>query len=177
MVRHTWRSNQLCVTRMMLLVEQGKPEMKSECCDEVEQRWGYADTEVGWLWGLCKWVRYRYEIITQSIPSLCISLLLGGLLAGQLPVFNLFRGWIFSFSSHRRQVALTKMKFGSWHQISSWWCKPARVRLWDPRNCKFCKFWECRACTCIAQFLTKFLRFWNMWWQFNVFCHFCSTCS
>ena len=31
--------------------------MKSECCEEFEQRWGYANMEVGWLWQPCKWVR------------------------------------------------------------------------------------------------------------------------
>ena len=37
-VRHTGRSNQLYVASMMLVVEQGLPEMKIECCEEVEQR-------------------------------------------------------------------------------------------------------------------------------------------
>ena len=50
--RHIEKSDQLYVTRMMLVVEQEWREMKSECCEEVEQRWGYADMEVGWLWGL-----------------------------------------------------------------------------------------------------------------------------
>jgi len=38
MVKRTGRSDQLYVWRMMLLVEQGQPEMKSKCCEEVEQR-------------------------------------------------------------------------------------------------------------------------------------------
>jgi len=56
MNRHTERSDQLYITKTMLVVEQEWREMKSECLG-VEQRWGYADVEVGWLWGLCKWVR------------------------------------------------------------------------------------------------------------------------
>ena len=32
-------------------------ERLSECCEEVEQRWGGGDMKVGWLWGLCKSVR------------------------------------------------------------------------------------------------------------------------
>jgi len=31
--------------------------MKSDCCEEVEQRWGYAGMEIGWLWGLSRWAR------------------------------------------------------------------------------------------------------------------------
>jgi len=31
-VTHTERSDQLYATRMMLVVERGQPEMKSECC-------------------------------------------------------------------------------------------------------------------------------------------------
>jgi len=26
------------------------PKMKSECCEEAELWWGYADMKVGWLW-------------------------------------------------------------------------------------------------------------------------------
>jgi len=36
---------------MMLVVERGQHDKRSECCEEVEQRLGYEDTEVGWLWG------------------------------------------------------------------------------------------------------------------------------
>jgi len=35
-----WRSDQLYITRMMLTAEWDWQEMKSECCDEVGQRWG-----------------------------------------------------------------------------------------------------------------------------------------
>jgi len=28
------------------------PKMKSECCEEAELWWGYADMKVGWLWEL-----------------------------------------------------------------------------------------------------------------------------
>ena len=30
------------------------PKMKSECCEEAELWWGYADMKVGWLWELCR---------------------------------------------------------------------------------------------------------------------------
>ena len=29
-------------------------KMKSECCEESELWWGYADMKVGWLWELCR---------------------------------------------------------------------------------------------------------------------------
>ena len=30
------------------------PKMKSECCEEAELWWGYADMKVGWLSELCR---------------------------------------------------------------------------------------------------------------------------
>ena len=45
------------ITRMMLVVERGWRQMKSECCEEVEQRWVYVHMELGWSWELFKWVR------------------------------------------------------------------------------------------------------------------------
>jgi len=30
------------------------PKMTSECCEEAELWWGYADMKVGWLWELCR---------------------------------------------------------------------------------------------------------------------------
>ena len=47
-VKHIERSDQLFLARMMLVAEQGWQETKSECCEDVEQRWGYGDMEVGW---------------------------------------------------------------------------------------------------------------------------------
>jgi len=49
LVPETWTSDQLCVTRMMLVVEQEWRQMNSECCEEVEQRRRYADMKVGWI--------------------------------------------------------------------------------------------------------------------------------
>ena len=42
-VRHTERNDQLYVTKMLLVVQR---EMKSECYEEVEQRWDYRDMKV-----------------------------------------------------------------------------------------------------------------------------------
>jgi len=61
-VRYTRRSNQLYIARMMLVVDRGWPEMKSEYCEKVEQRWGGGDMELGWWWGPCKWVRSLYSM-------------------------------------------------------------------------------------------------------------------
>ena len=46
-MKYRERNDQLYVARMMLVVEQGQRGMKSECCEEAEQRRGYADMEVG----------------------------------------------------------------------------------------------------------------------------------
>jgi len=50
--------------------------MKSECCEEVEQSWGYGDVEVRWLWGLCKLslehrIKFLYGkyLVTHSITT------------------------------------------------------------------------------------------------------------
>jgi len=50
--------------------------MKSECCEEAELWRGYADTKVGWLWKLCRWVRgvcsaflWRYEPVRRTEKS------------------------------------------------------------------------------------------------------------
>ena len=40
---------------MMWMDEQVWPKMKSECCEEAELWWGYADMKAGWLWELCRW--------------------------------------------------------------------------------------------------------------------------
>jgi len=45
-VKHIKRNDQLFIMRMMTLA---KREMKSECCEEVKQRRGYADMKVGLL--------------------------------------------------------------------------------------------------------------------------------
>jgi len=44
--KHIDRNDQLFVGRMMLVVEKGCQHMNSECCEKVEQRWGYADMKV-----------------------------------------------------------------------------------------------------------------------------------
>ena len=41
----------------MWMGERVWPKMKSECCEEAELWWGYADMKVGWLWELCRWGR------------------------------------------------------------------------------------------------------------------------
>jgi len=45
-VKHNERNDQLLVMRMMLVAKQERREMKRECCDEVEQRLGYAVMKV-----------------------------------------------------------------------------------------------------------------------------------
>jgi len=44
---------------MMWMDEGVWPKMKSECCEETELWWGYADMKVGWLWELCRFVHSR----------------------------------------------------------------------------------------------------------------------
>ena len=44
----------LFVEKMMWMGERVWSKMKSECCEEAELWWGYADMKVGWLWGLCR---------------------------------------------------------------------------------------------------------------------------
>jgi len=46
----TGRNDLLFVEKMMWKGERVWPKMKSECCEEAELWWGYADMKVGWLW-------------------------------------------------------------------------------------------------------------------------------
>jgi len=52
--KHTGRNNLLFVEKMVWMDERLWPKMKSECCEEAELWWGYADMKVGWLWELCR---------------------------------------------------------------------------------------------------------------------------
>jgi len=45
--KHIEKNDQLYVTRMVWVDEREWPEMKSECCEESEQWWDYAD--MNWL--------------------------------------------------------------------------------------------------------------------------------
>ena len=47
--KHTRRNDLLFVKKMMWMDERVWPKMKSECCEEAELWWGYADMKVGWL--------------------------------------------------------------------------------------------------------------------------------
>ena len=38
------------LTRTLSVVEIGRQEIKSECCEEVERRWGSTDMRAEWLW-------------------------------------------------------------------------------------------------------------------------------
>jgi len=50
----TGRNHLLFVEKMMCMDEQVWPKIMSECCEETELWWGYADMKVGCLWELCR---------------------------------------------------------------------------------------------------------------------------
>jgi len=64
-VRHIERNDQLYVTRMMLAAEQKWRQMKNQCCETVEKRWGYADMKVMWLWGERSLYSMRSVVLSQ----------------------------------------------------------------------------------------------------------------
>ena len=45
------------------------PKVKSECYEEAEQWWGYADMKVGWLWELAgKWKELVFNAFGYFLP-------------------------------------------------------------------------------------------------------------
>jgi len=47
--KYTERNDLLFLEKMMWKDERRVWPMKSECCEEAERWWGYADMKVGWL--------------------------------------------------------------------------------------------------------------------------------
>jgi len=114
--------------------------MKSECCEEVEGRWGYADMGVVWLWRLCKWVR-GVEVVGTSRLLWC-----GFMLELWWQMYNMFC----FFGPVRQSYWLWHWLHWTNNQSYSRWDMTTAVRRWYLVRVMVTLPWSCRYCRSVA---------------------------